>query len=267
MSGPTTRVALVIPRGGPPRLDGLVRTLLDGRRASPANPGPARADRDPGHRLRLRLELGLGSGSPPSADAASRLGVDLGSFEVRPVFARYSPGVQFGPRSPRTWSDQMSHQPCPMKPTTVQGMLMECDADKTVYLMKDPITTGGVDSAVAKQIGHSKTGSSRSPSTRRRPARSPRPGRSLDRHRPRLLVPGQRPDRRSSSTRRSTAASSRSSATTTRRRPPRLAHRAREPPDASAADLVGVAPLALERQPPGERRDQLVDLVGTPRAL
>ena len=75
---------------------------------------------------------------------------------MRPVFARYSPGVQFGPQVPKDLVDQMSHQSCPMDPATVQGMLMECDAASTVFLMKDPITTGGVDSAVAKQIGHGK---------------------------------------------------------------------------------------------------------------
>ena len=38
-------------------------------------------------------------------------------------------------------------------------------------------------------------------------------------------------------------------------------------PAGSQPGGVGVAPLPLERQPPGERRDELVDLVGPPRAL
>src|SRR6478672_9664996 len=107
----------------------------------------------------LATACGSGSSSGPSSSGTPSDGgsaTTSSSFEVRPVFARYSPGVQFGPQVPKDLLDQMSHQPCPMEPTSVQGMLMECDADKTVFLMKDPITTGGVDSAVAKQIGHGK---------------------------------------------------------------------------------------------------------------
>jgi len=104
------------------------------------------------------LATACGSGSSSSAGAATD-GSSASTYdqlEVRPVFARYSPGVQFGPQVPKDLLDQMSHQACPMKPATVQGMLMECDAAKTVYLMKDPLTTGGIDTAVAKQIGHGK---------------------------------------------------------------------------------------------------------------
>ena len=92
------------------------------------------------------------SGTPSDGGSATT----STSFEVRPVFARYTPGIQFGPQVPKDLLDQMSHQPCPMDPTTVQGMLMECDAEKSVFLMKEPITTGGVDTAAAKQIGHGK---------------------------------------------------------------------------------------------------------------
>jgi preprotein translocase subunit SecD len=90
-------------------------------------------------------------GGSPSAEAVASTSDQL---QVRPVFARYSPGVQFGPQIPRELVDSLSHQPCPMKPTTLQAMLLECDAAKTVYLMKDPVTSGGVSTAVAKQIGH-----------------------------------------------------------------------------------------------------------------
>jgi len=103
------------------------------------------------------LVTACGSGSSSSAAAPPTGGSSAsasGQFEVRPVFARYSPGVQFGPQVPKELVDQMSHQSCPMKPATVQGMLMECGADKTVYLMKDPITTGGVDTAEAKELQH-----------------------------------------------------------------------------------------------------------------
>ena len=105
------------------------------------------------------LVTACGSGSSSSAggtptDTASA--ATSTALEVRPVFARYAPGVQFGPQLPKDLVAEMSHQSCPMEPRTLQGMLMECDADKTVYLMKDPITSGGVDSAVAKEIGHGK---------------------------------------------------------------------------------------------------------------
>jgi hypothetical protein len=105
------------------------------------------------------LATACGDGSSSSASGTPTDGSSVATssqLEVRPVFARYAPGVQFGPQVPKDLVDQMSHQPCPMKPTTLQGMVMECDAGKTVYLMKDPLTTGGVDTAVAKQIGHGK---------------------------------------------------------------------------------------------------------------
>ena len=35
-------------------------------------------------------------------------------------------------------------------------MLMVCGADKTVFLLKDPLVTGGVTSAKAAHIGHQK---------------------------------------------------------------------------------------------------------------
>jgi len=105
------------------------------------------------------LATACGSGSSSSTSGTPSDGgsaTTSTSFEVRPVFARYTPGIQFGPQVPKDLLDQMSHQPCPMDPTTVQGMLMECDAEKSVFLMKEPITTGGVDTAAAKQIGHGK---------------------------------------------------------------------------------------------------------------
>jgi preprotein translocase subunit SecD len=48
----------------------------------------------------------------------------------------------------------MSAQSCPMNPSELQGMLMECDAGKTVYLLKDALVTGDVAKADVKQIGH-----------------------------------------------------------------------------------------------------------------
>jgi preprotein translocase subunit SecD len=100
-----------------------------------------------------------GSGSSSSAggtptDPASA--ATSTSLQVRPVTARYAPGVQFGPQLPKELATQLSQQSCPMDPSTLEDQLMECGGGKTVYLMKDPITTGGVTSAVAKEIGHGK---------------------------------------------------------------------------------------------------------------
>jgi preprotein translocase subunit SecD len=43
-----------------------------------------------------------------------------------------------------------------MKPAELQGMLMECDAGKTVFLLKDPLVSGNVAKAAVKQVGHQK---------------------------------------------------------------------------------------------------------------
>jgi hypothetical protein len=77
-------------------------------------------------------------------------------FEVRTVFARYAPGVPFGPEIPKAVTDEMSSQQCPMKPRVLDNMLMECDAAKTVYLLHKPIVDGKVASATPLQVGHGK---------------------------------------------------------------------------------------------------------------
>jgi preprotein translocase subunit SecD len=107
----------------------------------------------------LLLAAGLlaacGNNSSSSSGATdSTLVGDTGGFEIRPVYARYAPGVPFGPEVPKAVLTQMQQQSCPMKPRVVSDMLMECDAGKTVYLMQNPIVQGGVTSATAKQIGH-----------------------------------------------------------------------------------------------------------------
>jgi hypothetical protein len=89
------------------------------------------------------------SGASPSSGASS-------SLELRPVFARYAPGVSLGPSLPKELVDALSHQKCPTKPHELQGMLLECDAGGTVFLLKSPIVSGGVASATAKEIGHGK---------------------------------------------------------------------------------------------------------------
>jgi len=93
------------------------------------------------------------SSSSSSVDDSTLVG-SSGGFEIRPVFARYAPGVPFGPQLPQDLVQEMQQQSCPMKPREVNGMLMECDAGKTVYLLKNPVVSGDVASATAKQIGH-----------------------------------------------------------------------------------------------------------------
>jgi preprotein translocase subunit SecD len=81
------------------------------------------------------------------------LGASSG-FEVRVVYARYAPGVPFGPELPQALVQEMEDQTCPMKPRIVGGLLMECDTGKTVYLLKNPIVRGDVATATAQQVGH-----------------------------------------------------------------------------------------------------------------
>jgi hypothetical protein len=106
----------------------------------------------------LALVAGLlaacGHGSSSSSAGDSTVVGNTGGFEIRPVYARYAPGVPFGPEIPKSVVNQMHQQSCPMKPRIVQGMLMECDAGKTVYLMQSPIVQGSVTSATPKQIDH-----------------------------------------------------------------------------------------------------------------
>ena len=105
----------------------------------------------------LALTACNGSSSHPSAGASDStiMGPSSG-FEIRDVFARYAPGVPFGPQLPKALVNEMSNQPCPMKPRVVQGLLMECDGGKSVYLLKNPIVRGNVASATPLEIGKGK---------------------------------------------------------------------------------------------------------------
>jgi len=97
---------------------------------------------------------GQSSGTSDSQSGDSTiLGASPG-FEVRTVYARYAPGVPFGPQLPQALVNEMSSQACPMQPRIVQGLLMECDTGKTVYLLKNPVVRGDVASATPEQIGH-----------------------------------------------------------------------------------------------------------------
>lgn len=94
-----------------------------------------------------------GSASP-TGDGSSTPVTASSVFELRPVYARYAPGVPLGPQIPQDLLKTISHTSCPIKPQDIQGMLLECDAGKTVYLLKPPIVSGAVASATPKQVGH-----------------------------------------------------------------------------------------------------------------
>jgi len=100
------------------------------------------------------LAAACGNGSSSGSGGDSTILGPSSGFEARTVFARYAPGVPFGPQLPKALVDEMSSQACPMKAKVVSGYLMECDAGKTVYLLKNPIVTGDVASATPLQIGH-----------------------------------------------------------------------------------------------------------------
>jgi preprotein translocase subunit SecD len=96
-----------------------------------------------------------GCGNDSSSDTSGGgdstiLGASSG-FEVRTVYARYAPGVPFGPQA---LVQEMSSQSCPMQPRIVQQLLMECDSAQTVYLLKNPVVEGDVATATPEQLGH-----------------------------------------------------------------------------------------------------------------
>jgi hypothetical protein len=99
---------------------------------------------------------GCGGGSSSSSDSSvdsTLVGASSG-FEVRTLYARYTPGVPGAPDLPQSVQQELSGQSCPMKPQVVGGMLMECDQGKTVYLLQNPIVQGDVADATPKQVGH-----------------------------------------------------------------------------------------------------------------
>jgi len=110
----------------------------------------------------LATACGSGSSSGPSGSGGSTTpgsgatggAAGKGQLELRPVYARYATGVPLGPQVPKDLLDAMSSQACPMDPAELQGMLMECDSGKTVFLLKDPVVSGDVTKADIHQIGH-----------------------------------------------------------------------------------------------------------------
>lgn len=102
----------------------------------------------------LLAACGNGSSSDSGSSGDTTILGPSKGFEVRTVYARYAPGVPFGPQLPKALVDEMSSQSCPMKPRVVSNLLMECDAGKTVYLLQNPIAQGDVASATPLQVGH-----------------------------------------------------------------------------------------------------------------
>ncbi len=110
------------------------------------------------------LAAGCGSGSS-SSDGASGGGTTAppassGSLELRPVYAHFTEGAplggQLGPAVPKDLLTALQNHDCSSPPSELQGMLLVCDSDQTVYLLEDPIVTGGVASATPEQVGHQK---------------------------------------------------------------------------------------------------------------
>ncbi len=104
---------------------------------------------------------GSGSSSNDASSGGSAATAPSGSLELRPVYARYAQGVplgdsQLGPTVPKAVLSSMQNYDCSSKPTELDGMLMLCGTDKTVYLLKDPIVSGGVDTAMPKHIAGQK---------------------------------------------------------------------------------------------------------------
>lgn len=116
----------------------------------------------------LAAACGSNSSSSPSAGSTGQstglpatVTAAPGALQARPVYARYAPGVplgdpQLGPAVPKDLVNAMKNYQCSAKPATLQGMLMLCDDEHTVFLLKDPIISGNVATAEPRQIGHSK---------------------------------------------------------------------------------------------------------------
>jgi preprotein translocase subunit SecD len=72
------------------------------------------------------------------------------------VYAKYDSnapaGEQLGPQAPKALLDTLKSFDCSSAPQDLQGLLVMCDSTGAVYVLKDPLSTGGVSSAVAKPI-------------------------------------------------------------------------------------------------------------------
>lgn len=118
--------------------------------------------------LALTAVLATACGSGSSSNDGASSGSDgspapapSGSVELRPVYARYAQKVpdgdsQLGPTVPEDLLAAMKSYDCSSDPTELQGKLVLCSPDQTVYLLDDPISSGGVASATPKHIGNQK---------------------------------------------------------------------------------------------------------------
>ena len=98
------------------------------------------------------LAAACGGGSSSGASPAP----SSTALQLRPVYARYTPGApsvdQLGPQAPKDVADSLKGFDCSSGSQELQGMLLTCDGAGVVFLLKDPLSTGGVSSAVAKPI-------------------------------------------------------------------------------------------------------------------
>ena len=87
--------------------------------------------------------------APPSGTHAGLL--------ITPVVARYAKGVPLGPQISADQKQVLSKHDCSAKPETLpDGSLVECGADKTVFLLKPGALDAGVASATAAKVGTGK---------------------------------------------------------------------------------------------------------------
>ena len=112
----------------------------------------------------LALVVGLvtacGGGSSSSPQGSTGAAVSS-TVQLRVVSARYAQDTsqgqeQLGPQVPKALASKLQGYDCSSQPAVLDGLLMECDSTRTVYLMRAPLITGGIASAVPLQIGHSK---------------------------------------------------------------------------------------------------------------
>ena len=102
---------------------------------------------------------GCGDGSSSGSDGVSTGPVTSSTVQFRLVTARYTQDPaqgqeQLGPPPPKDMVDTMKNYDCSSQPTVVDGLVMECDAVRNVYLLEAPLVTGGVASAKALAIGN-----------------------------------------------------------------------------------------------------------------
>jgi preprotein translocase subunit SecD len=106
------------------------------------------------------LVSACGDGSSSGPDSSTGVASST-TVQLRPVSARYAQDTsqgqeQLGPQTPKNLVDTMKSYDCSSKPTELQGMLLECDSARNVFLLNSPLVSGGVASAVPLQIGDGK---------------------------------------------------------------------------------------------------------------